>query len=367
LSFFDEADETLTEPRAARPSGGGRRPAGGGPRPPASQQQTFLVRRVVAGAILLVVVILIAVGIHSCEVSQRNTALKNYATSVASLIQRSDQTGRTLFSDLSRGGGAVSLQNAVNQRHADATAELSQARGLSTPDEMKSAQQHLVLTLQMRADALANVGQQIQPALSKSGADAVTRIAAEMGRLYASDVIYKDYSSPEIAAALNAVGIVPNVAGGPPISGGQFVQDIQWLTPSFVASKLGASVQLPGGKPAPGIHGHRMVQCSAGGVTLVPGGSNTLPANPAPTFTCNLQNDGQNNETNVKVQVSVSGTSISGVATVPQTVPGQQYTVNVSLPSPPPTGPQTVIATIERVPGETVTTHNTLSFPVTFH
>jgi hypothetical protein len=97
------------------------------------------------------------------------------------------------------------------------------------------------------------------------------------------------------------------------------------------------------------------------------GGTNTLPANPPPTFTCTFTNDGQNNETNVVVKVDVSGTSVSGQAIVPQTVPGKQYTPQVQLSSAPSAGNYTVTATVEKVPGETSTTHNTLSFPVTFH
>jgi archaellum component FlaF (FlaF/FlaG flagellin family) len=325
----------------------------------------------VAGTVLVVVVILIAVGIHSCEVSQRNTALKDYANSVASLIQRSDQTGSNLFSELSGAGGASNvpqLQTQLNQTTDDAGHQLSNVKGLSVPDEMKGAQRNLLLVFAMRHDALMRIAGNIQQTTSKSSSgDAVNTIAAEMGRLYASDVIYKDYAAPDIAAALNGVGISTTGPNAQPISGGQFVQDVQWLTPSFVASKLGATIPPARGKPAPGIHGHRMISCSVSGTALVPGGTNTLPASPPPTFSCTFQNDGQNTETDVTVKVQVSGTSVSGQAVQSQTMPGQQYTVNVSLNSSPPTGAQTVTATVERVPGETTVVHNTLTFPITFH
>jgi hypothetical protein len=369
LSFFDEADEPPTEQRRTRPPGGGRRPPAGGGRRTPGEQQAFLTRRLVAGTLLVVVVILVALGIHSCEVSQRNTALKDYANSAAALIQRSDQTGKNLFTELSGGTSNVTtLQTQLNQTATDAAGELSGVQNLGVPDEMRTAQQNLVLTFAMRHDGVVQIANNIQQATSKSSSgDAVNLIAREMGRLYASDVLYKDYATPAIAAALHGVGIAPNSANGPPISGGQFVQDIQWLTPSFVASKLGATIPAARGKAAPGIHGHRMVSCSVAGTALVVGGTNTLPASPPPQFSCTFQNDGANNETNVVVKVQVSGTSVSGQTVVPQTVPGQQYTVNVPLSTSPPTGSQTVSATIERVPGETSTTHNTLTFPVTFH
>jgi hypothetical protein len=369
LSFFDEADEPLTEPRMRRPSGGGGRPPRRGGRSPREQQQ-YMVRRVVAGAVLLVVVIVLALGIHSCEVSQRNTALRNYATSVAALVADSHQTAQSLFSDLSRGGGGVSLQNEINSLASGpggALSQLSRVKGLSVPDEMKTAQGHVVLAFQMRYDAIRGIASEIQSALSKTGADAVNAIAADIGNLYGSDAVYKNYAGKEIAAALHGVGITPNSLNGPTISDLQFVPNLQWLTPSFVAAKLGTSVQGPHGKPSPGTHGSELNSCSVAGTTLLTTGGNSLAANPPPTFSCTFTDTGQNNETDVTVKVQVSGTSIKGQTVEPQTTAGQQYTVQISLNSAPPTGVHTVTATVEPVPGETVTSNNTQSYPVTFH
>lgn len=321
---------------------------------------------------LVIVIILIVLGVHGCEVSQRNSSLKNYSDDVATLIAKSDRTDRALFTELSGAAGApnaANLQTQVNQTRQAAQSQLRQAKGLSVPNEMKLAQQDLLLALQMRSDALSNIADQLQPALSKTAsADAVNRITAEMARLYGSDVVYTDYAAPAITAALHRAGIAVGPPNGQPIATGQVVQNVQWLTPSFVASKFGAVLPVSrGGEPAPGTHGHAMQSCSVGGTALVPGGSNTLPASPPPTFSCMLTNDGQNNESNVVVKVQVGGTSISGQQVVPQTVPGHDYTVQVPLSSAPPAGTYTVAATVEKVPGETVTTHNTLTFPVTFH
>lgn len=369
MSFFDEADEPLTEPRRRRPPGGGGRPPSGHRRSPSEQQQ-FLVRRVAAGAVLLVVVIVIALGIHSCEVSQRNTALRDYATSVASLMASSHQTAQSLFADLSKGGGAVALQNEINQLAADAAGQLSRAKGLSAPDEMKPAQSNIVMTFQMRHDAIVGIANQIQSALSKSGAEAVTSIAGDMGRLYGSDILYKDYAGKQIAAALNGVGITPNGVNGPPISDLQFLTNVQWMTPSFVGSKLGASASSSSsstsGTPCNKC-GDSMTSVSVGGVALTPGGTATLPANPPPTFTCTFTNDGQQPLSNTVVKVTVQGTGVSGQTTQAQTQPGQSYTVQVPLSSAPPAGTHTVTATVEPHPGESPVVHNTQTFTITFH
>ncbi len=392
MSFFDEADEPLTEPRASarrrrssgggqRPPSGGRRSSGGGQRPPsggrrsASEQQAFVVRRGIALAVIVVAVILIVLGVHSCEVSQRNSALKDYSNSVASLIVKSNQTGKTFFNELNNAGGttnATDLQNQVDQTLQDAKSQLSQAENLSVPDQMRVAQQDVLLTLQMRKDGIANIAGEIQPALSKaSSADAVNRIAAEMARLYASDVVYTDYAAPAIIGALRAAGITPQTPttpNGQPIAIGQFVQNVQWLIPSYVASKFNATLPTSSsGKVAPGIHGDAMQSVSVNGMTLTPGGTATLPASPPPTFTCTFTNDGQNPETNTVVQVAIKGTGISGQAIQAQTSPGQSYTVQVPLSSSPSPGTYTVTATVEKVPGETALTHNTQTFTITFH
>jgi hypothetical protein len=320
---------------------------------------------------VLVAVILIVLGVHSCQVSARNSALRDYDNSVASLIARSDQTGRALFSELSGASGSsnqTGLQTQVDQTRQQALAQLSEAQKLSVPDQMKPAQSELLLALRMRSDAVSRIAQELQPALATPTAgDALATITRQMSRLYASDVLYNEYVAPAIAGALHRAAIPVGGLQGQPITHGQFVPDAQWLSSSFVASKLGSVNARKGGKPAPGIHGHRMDSVSVNGTLLQAGVTNSVAANPPPTFTCTFSNDGQNTETDVAVKVSVIGTSVSGQAVVPKTVPGQTYTAKVTLSAAPPAGTYTVTATVQRVPGETVTTHNTQSFPVTFH
>jgi hypothetical protein len=366
VSFFDEVEE----PGFAPPARERTRRSRGARRPPAVQRK-FLLRRAMLAVGVLVAIVLIVVGVHSCQVSARNSAMRDYANSVASLIQRSDQTVRTLFSELSGASGSsnqTTLQTQVDQTRQQAAAELSQARNLNVPDQMKTAQSQLVLALRMRSDAVSAIAQKIQPALATPTAkDAVASISRQMSRLYASDVLYNDYAAPAIAAALRGVGISVGGLQGQPITHGRVVQNAQWLSAGYVAAKLGSVSTPKRGKPAPGIHGHRMESVTVNGVALQTGATNSVPASPPPTFICTFAIDGQNTETDVVVKVTVQGTSVSGQAVVPRTVPNQSYTAHVTLNSSPPAGTYTVVATIERVPGETVTTHNTLSFPVTFH
>jgi hypothetical protein len=324
----------------------------------------------VAIAAFVVLLILVVLGVQSCESSQRVSALKDYNNNVAAVAQSSNQTGQRFFALLSGAQGssnAAGLQSQINTTRVQAQHQLDRARGFSVPDEVKDGQQNLVLALQMRRDGIANIAQDIQPALSSSGnQSAVNTIAAEMARFYASDVVYKSYALTELASALNAAGISVGGSNGEQMTSGQFLPDLQWLTPAYVASQLHVATPTSNVKAAPGIHGHKMDSCSVGGTTLDTGSTNTIPRSPAPTFTCSFTNDGQDPETNVRVKVSVGGTSVSGETVVPQDTPGQQSTAQITLSSAPAAGTYQVAATVEKVPGETSTTHNTLTFPISF-
>ena len=331
-----------------------------------------MVRRIVLAAVVVVAIVLIALLVNSCETSARNSALKDYNNSIASLNARSVQTGANFFNVLSGGtSDPTSLQQHLNQAVGDATNELGNAKGLSVPDEMKVAQQDFVQALQMRKDGMGNIANQVQPALqSQTSQNAIDTIAAEMARFYASDVLYKNYSVPQIVGALRAAGISVGGLGGQQLNSQQFLPSIQWLDPTHVATAL--HVSLPSARAttptraAPGIHGHAMQSVSVGGTTLSTSGTNTIPASPPPTFSCTFTNDGQNTETNVVVKVTVTGTGVSGQAVTPQTMPGHQYTAQVTLGSSPPKGTYMVTAAVQHVPGEKTFTHNSMTFQVTF-
>jgi hypothetical protein len=366
LSFFDEPEETRTAPRAATRR---RRAAGGGRRPP-SDRQAIMIRRIVLAVAVVIAIVLIAVLVNSCEASARNSALKDYNNSVASLNARSVQTGTSFFKVLSGGtSDPTGLQQHLSQAVNDAGTELSDAKGLSVPDEVKGAQQDFVRALQMRKDGMSNIANQVGPALqSQTSKNAVDTIAAEMARFYASDVLYIDYTLPQIVGALHAAGITVGGLGGQQLNSSQFLPSIQWLDPAHVATALGVSTPSPSQTQnvAPGLHGHQLNSVSVGGSTLQTGSTNSIPSSPAPTFTLNFANTGQNTETNVKCQVTVSGSSVSGQTIVPQTTAGESTSCQVTLSGAPPKGSHTVTAEIAPVPGEKNTKNNTLTFPVTF-
>ena len=329
-----------------------------------------MVRRIGLALVVIIAIVLIAVLVNSCETSARNSALKDYNNNVASLNARSVQTGTNVFNALTTGtSDPTSLQQSLAQAANSASKELSDGKGLSTPDEVKGAQQHFVDALQMRKDGMTNITNQIGPALqSQTSENAVHTIAAEMARFYASDVEYKDYTLPQIVGALRAAGIAVGGLGGQQLNESQFLPSIEWLDPTHVASVL--HVTLPSSQQtqniAPGLHGHMLNSVSVGGSTLQTGSTNSIPASPAPTFTLSFANTGENTENNVKCRVTISGSNVSGQTIVPQTTAGESTSCQVTLSSAPPKGSFQVTAEIAPVPGEKNAKNNSLTFPVTF-
>lgn len=328
-------------------------------------------RRAVALGVLVVFVVLIALGVHSCDVSATNNALRDFSDNVSALIARSDQTGQQFFTLLSSGQGssnAPSFEAQLNNARHTAFEQLKEAEGFGVPDQMKTAQTDLLLALEMRNDGIGNIALEVEPALQAATATAaVNSIAAEMARFYASDVLYKDYALPSISGALHGAGIAVGGANGQQLNEGQFLPNLQWLTPGYVASALHATTATTTGAnctPSSAI-GHSMNAVSVGGATLQTGSTNTIAASPPPTFSLTV-GTGSTTERNVKLRVTLSGSSISGQAVLPSTPANQDATGQVTLDGSPPAGNYTLSATVVPVPCETDTSNNTLTFPVTF-
>jgi hypothetical protein len=328
-------------------------------------------RRAIAALGAVIAIVVLALLIRGCSSSSQSSALKDYNTNVATVMAQSNATGAQLFDDLSNANtlGATELQNRVNELRIMAQSQLNTAKGFSVPSQVSAAHENVLLALQLRHDGIASLATQLQTALGTATShDAVNSMAAAIARFYASDVLYKDYAAAQIASALHAANVPIGGVNGVNIYGGQFLPDIRWLTPSFVARRLHVPYQSGTTAPlAPGTHGHVLNSVSVAGTTLQTGSTNTVSASPPPTFTLHFTNDGQNPETNVVLKITVSGTSISGRTVVPKTTPGESTSGNVTLTGSPPTGTNlTVTATVEGVPGEKNIANNTLAFPVTF-
>ncbi len=383
MSFFDEDDEPQrTEIRSQsrpqsrrRPSGSGGSGSGrsGGRRRPPSgpTQQSVNTRRAIAVVAVVVVIVLIAIGVNSCESSSNKSALQNYADNVDTIISSSDASSAAVFKALS--GANSSNSSTVGQTIATARAKaeqlVSRAQHWSVPGSARTANSHLVLALQMRQDGLAALIDAVGSALGSSGRQqAVQDITAQMARFYASDILYKSYTAPELVSALHGSGIAVGGADGTQINSGQFLPSIQWLQPSYVGALVGVAVSTKsgssGGGKVTGLHGDDINSVSVGGATLSNGA--VITSSPPPTFQLSFSNGGNFTETDVICKVTVPGTSIAAQSIVSSIAKGETKTCDVTLKSAPPAGNYNLVAAISRVPGETNVANNRLSYPVTF-
>ncbi|HEX5900959.1 MAG TPA: hypothetical protein VFY32_16255 [Solirubrobacteraceae bacterium] len=376
LSFFDEGDEpTRVRTRPARP----RRPAtaargGGAGAPP--DRQTARLRQAVGLGALVVLAFVIVLGFKGCLDSRKDNQLKDYNRNVTAVVNDSDQSvGKPFFQRMANGArDSQGLQVQINQLRVAAEDDVKRAKAFAVPGDMEAAQRNLELVLNLRAEGLTKIADQIPGALGRgqTSEDAINRIAGEMQTFLASDVVHAERVAPLIRDALDK-----NDVKGQQIAGSRFMTDISWLSPATVAARLGrggaTTTTGTSGTPAPGLHGHGLVGTSIGAVALqpeAPGVVNRVPWSANPAITVKFANQGDNDESNVKVAVSVkatTGKAIPATKTIAQTKAKTESTVNIPLGAAPPAGvPTTLSVLIGKVNGEKKTDNNRSSYTVIF-
>jgi hypothetical protein len=367
VSFFDDEPEEPTRPtRRERP----RRSAGASRTAPSDPE--IARRRLVAAAILAVLAILLILGVRACFNTRHQNALRDYNRAVTSIVESSDgQVSRQLFDVLSSGGEPNEVQVAVNQVRQIADDDVRRARNLDVPDDMKAAHRNLELVLNLRAEGVRQIADNLPRALT-SGPQAVAalqRVVGQMQAFLASDVVYSQRVAPLIRDALNDADI-----HGARIAASKFLPSIGWLDYEQAAERInpdaGGAGSTATGEPKPGTHGHGLVSVSAGGVTLQPGDTPTrVPVSGGLAFDVTFQNQGENDESNVKVTVRIAGQSrtITQSKTIRQTKAGQNAEVTIQIADTPPRGSAArVTVTVEKVPGERTTENNTQTYSVLF-
>jgi hypothetical protein len=368
LSFFDEGDEPTRVSRPARP----RRPAtrshtSGGP----PDRQTLLVRQLVLLGVGVLLIVLIVLGVNGCLNNRKASALKDYNRNVTAIISDSDdRVMKPLFELLANGASQGNdLQVQVNQLRLAADEDAKRARGLSPPGDVQAAQPYLEQVLDFRAEGLRKIADRIPTALGtgEPARQATNQIAGEMQLFLVSDVVYSQRTAQLIKEGLDKAGV-----HGQTISTSQSLRDIGWLSPAVVASRLGSGAAGGGGGGAvkPGAHGHGLLSVAVGSTVLQPGGAlNRIPPGPV-TFTVKFANQGDNDEANVRVDVTIKGAgkAIPPVRkTVPQTKAKTTSTVQIPLGQSPPVGAAvTVTVAVAKVPGEKNTTNNHQDYTVLF-
>jgi hypothetical protein len=366
MSLFEETDDRPRRSSTRRPP----------PRGPGVDNQTLWVRRLIAIAVGVLILVLLVWGIHSCQVSRKHSAFRNYDRDVAALLQESDQQSGELFNLLRNPSGnaasPVDVTNNANGVRVQAEQLVDRANGTSHPGELNSAQRYLLETLEFRRDGIANIATQLRTALGDQGRQAaVNAIAAQMRNFDASDVIYSQRFVPEFQKQLKKQGLLDEAQ----IPKSAFLPDIAWLDPTTVADRIarirGGGGTNPNQPTTPGLHGTSLgpVVVKPGGQTLSATQATAIPASANTSFDVQVTNGGDNDESNVTVRVTISGAgkpivTEQKIATLPK---GTPQTVNVALSQTPTAGqPVTITVQVLPVPGEKNLTNNKATYKAIF-
>jgi hypothetical protein len=325
-----------------------------------------MVRRGIAAAAAVLTLILLVLGVKGCLNARKDRAFRDYAADVRALVQTSNNQTKSLFVTLTkpRSREALDVQNEINAQATDAEQLVQRAKGTDHPDELSAAQQWLVTTLEFRRDALKQIAQRIPTALGQRGRKAaIDEIAGQMQAFLASDVIY----SQRAILALQREFQHRDINESFPSS--QSLNDFAWLDPTTVDDRLSKLGNL-GREATSGIHGTGLqgVTTKPSGTALSESGVNRVAATEALTFEVEIQNQGEAEETDVPVSVSIKdGKPINLDQTISRIAAGDTQTVSIPITPTPTTGTvNQVMVEVGAVPGEKVTDNNKATYQIVF-
>ena len=334
-----------------------------------------MARRTIAIGAALLVLILLVLAFRGCLAARNDRAIKDYVGDTNELIGASKGESDQLFDLLSGSGEPVDAQNLVNALRSESASLVDRARGLDPPDDVAQAQDYFVEAMQLRSDGITEIARALPGALADQERRESTDRIAQMMRVFdASDVLMTIRFEPALEAALEEQDLADEVVL-PRIGRLQFLPDVEWLDPAFVADQIeGLRTGTGGdggsdGTATPGLHGNGIGTVTLGGVALVPGASATVPLTSDLAFDVQVTNQGESTETDVTVRVTVGegGDASEIEEQIPEIGVGTTQNVTIPLGSEPPVG-ENVPINVEVVPvdGEEKTDNNSADFTVIF-
>jgi len=326
-----------------------------------------MVRRSVGLGAAVVAIIVLVFGINSCLDSRKERAFEDYASDVRSLTQASSQISDRLFTLLSKPSrsDALDVQTQVNAERAEAEQLVQRAQSTDHPDELNDSNGWLVEAFKFRADAIKRIAAQLPAALGdeRDSRAAINSIAGQMQALLASDVIYLQRTLPDLSSAYDERGIEERFPTD------RFLPDLGWLDPQTVETRL-SRVGGTSSAATPGLHGTGVqgVTVEPAGTVLNESGINRVPVGSNLAFDVKIQNQGESDETNVAVSVSITdGDRINVDQTIPRIAAGQEQTVSIPISKTPSTeSVSNVTVEVAPVPGEGTRDNNRVRYQVAF-
>jgi hypothetical protein len=327
-----------------------------------------MVRRRVAVGAAIVALIVIVLLVSGCLKSQKTQSLKTYNHDVSQIAQESvTQVSKPLFVALSNASGksALDVEVQIDELLKQSQTIAAQAKGLSVPSEMASAQRNLLLSLDLRVEAMTKLAALLPSALGGQAKQASAKIAGDMEIFLASDVVYSQRVVPLIQQTLASNGI-HGLSTAPSV----FLPNVGWLEPSTVASRLtGQASSSSQSGLAPGTHGSALISTSVGATALQPEPAlNHVSGGGNPTFTVTVENAGESQETNVNVNVTITagGKQYKASHSVNSIQAGSKANVEIPVAGVPLGVASKVEVSIAPVPGETNAENNKSTYLAIF-
>ena len=321
------------------------------------------------GAVVLLILVVIA--FRGCMDARKDRSFQNYVNDLSSITADTQPLSDGFFNSLSGEGSAqaaqdIGLQNQVNGDAGAAQGLLDRARGLDAPDELEAAQAQIVLSYELRHDALVGIASQLDDVGGNNSAKAERAIYTQMKVLSASDILFAR-ARDQIEQALTDQEVT--VEEGVPES--QFLpKEPNYLDPNEVSAALGgANIGGTGNtddsacKNDGETHGLGLVGSTLlpSGTALVDGGSVTA-AQGDDTLSVDVQNQGTVEEADI--EVTVSG-DVRGSETIQSIGSQETATAEVALDSPP-NGTAEIEVEVATVGCEQVADNNVATYSVTF-
>jgi hypothetical protein len=314
-----------------------------------------MVRRLVAAGVAIVLIIVVVLLVSGWLKSEKQQALKTYNHGVGALAQESEKTSHPLFVALSgaTGKSALDVEQQIDELLTQTRAVADRASGLSVPGEMAAAQQDLLLALDLRTEAMTKLASLVPAALGGKAKQLSPKIAGVMEIFLASDVIYSQRVAPLIEQTLASAGIT-----GLSTASSRFLPNIGWLEANTVAARLAgeSTSSSESAQTLSGHHGSALVGVSVGGTTLEPEPAiNHISGGGNPTVTATVEDAGEFDEPNVKVDVTVTaaGKQYKASGVIGKTEPGKRANAEISLTGLPVGQAAKIEVQVEPVPGET--------------
>ena len=359
FDFFDDAP-TGEAARAETPAPKRRRrlPT----RPPTGGTRLVRLAALIAGLILISVVLVLWVS--SCREEQKADAYRAYMEDVGKVGGESADIGRELNQVIFTGGVRIEdIQTQLDGLRGRQTQTVGRAEELDAPAPLREQHEDLVKTLQLRVSGLNGLARAFSQIADTEAESAAVLLAEQSDRLVASDVLYEDFFKAPAQEVMGTEGVT-DVA----VPDSDFITNAEFASPNSWKLIVDRLTKKPA---AGGLHGNQIA-----GVRVVPSGKelsateeNTVGASDRLAFEVLVENSGENQETQVKVNFTIqqSPEPIRQEATIDAINPGDTKVVTFADLGTVSFASRTIVkVTVEPVPGEENTNNNTAEYVVFF-